>query len=176
MNDMYTILWAPWRLKYIQSVSKDKTVGKCLFCEIVKKDDKEAYIIHRGRYNYIVLNAFPYTTGHVMIVPYKHVGSIEQLDNETLVEMIELLKMVIGVLKEVYAPDGFNIGFNIGRAAGAGIEAHVHLHIVPRWIGDSNFMTIISATRVLPEALEDTYNKLKSSIRKYISRGHERSR
>ncbi len=168
MGNAYTILWAPWRLKYIQSVSKDKTISKCLFCELVKKDDKEAYIIYRGRYNYIVLNAFPYTTGHVMIVPYKHVRSIEQLDDETLVEMVKLLKIIVKVLKETYAPDGFNIGFNIGRAAGAGVEAHVHLHIVPRWVGDSNFMTIISATRVLPEALEDTYNKLKSSIKKYV--------
>lgn len=163
---MRTILWAPWRSVYIKSITRDKKDQKmCLFCELQKKNDDEAYIVYRGSKNYIVLNAFPYTTGHLMIVPYRHVSTIEELDDEEILEMIKLAKLMIKILKKEYRPDGFNIGINIGRAAGAGIEGHIHLHIVPRWVGDSNFMSIIANTRVLPEALDETYKKLKNRVK-----------
>ncbi len=166
-----TIIWAPWRSSYIKSVSKasKKPKSRCLFCDLKNKDDDDVYILFRGSRNYVVLNAYPYTTGHLMIVPYEHVDTVEKLDDETLIEMMKLMKFMIQVLREEYNPDGFNIGINIGRAAGAGIEDHVHLHIVPRWVGDANFMSTIASTRVLPEALEDTYKKLKNRIRVHMT-------
>jgi len=172
MTCLRTIIWAPWRSSYVKSVSKTskKHKSQCLFCDLKSKNDDEAYILLRGNRNYVVLNAYPYTTGHLMIVPYEHVDTVEKLDNETLIEMVKLMKFMIQILREEYNPDGFNIGINIGRAAGAGIEDHVHLHIVPRWIGDANFMSTIASARVLPEALEDTYKKLKNRIKIYTTK------
>ncbi len=134
----------------------------CLFCSLSKQEDgPENLILHRGERAFVVLNRYPYTNGHMMIVPYAHKPSLEGLENETLHEMIRLAAAALGILREAYNADGFNLGGNIGEAAGAGIEEHVHLHVVPRWRGDTNFMATTAQTRVLPESLEETYQILK---------------
>lgn len=157
-------LWAPWRFAYVSDAAK-KTKDTCIFCDFIKQDnDKGNLIVYRGKYSFIILNRFPYNPGHIMIVPYRHVSSLEILTRDEMIEMFNLVKISLKILREVYSPDGFNIGVNIGRVAGAGIESHVHIHIVPRWNGDANFMQVISNTKVLPEALEDTYNKLKQKF------------
>ena len=156
---MFKILWNPWRYEYIKTTTKPNKT--CIFCELLKQRDEEAYILHRGKYSYVVLNAYPYNSGHLMIVPYKHVGTIEELDQETIIEMMNFVKKSIRVLREAFTPDGFNIGINIGRAAGAGIPGHVHIHVVPRWVGDSNFMAIIASTKTLPISLDETYTILR---------------
>ncbi len=161
------ILWTPWRMQYIKSTLEKS--GKCIFCELPKKDDEEALIVYRGKYNYIVLNAFPYNSGHVMIVPYRHVSSIEDMSDEELSETMKLLRMTLKVLREEYKPEGFNVGWNIGRAAGAGIPGHVHVHVVPRWAGDANFMTVTAGVKVLPEALNDTWKRLRRGFERLTS-------
>ncbi|ABN70072.1 histidine triad (HIT) protein [Staphylothermus marinus F1] len=158
---MYRILWNPWRYEYIRSTLKPKRI--CIFCELPKKKDNEAYIVYRGKYSYVVLNAYPYNSGHLLIVPYKHTPSIEDLEPEILTEMIELLNRSIKALRKSFTPDGFNIGLNIGRAAGAGVEEHVHIHVVPRWVGDSNFMAIIASTKTLPISLQETYRIIREN-------------
>ncbi|MEM1626308.1 MAG: HIT domain-containing protein [Sulfolobaceae archaeon] len=158
------ILWAPWRLKYILS-SASKRMEECLFCRVLKEnDDRKNYIVYRGKLSYIILNAFPYNPGHVMVVPYRHVPTLELLDDNEGLELFQLVQLSLKVLREVYNPDGFNIGVNIGKVAGAGIESHVHIHIVPRWSGDTNFMPVFGNVKVIPEALEDTYEKIKKVI------------
>jgi len=151
-------LWAPWRMKYIL---KEKKEG-CIFCEKPKENqDKKNYILYRGKFCFVILNAFPYNNGHLMIAPYAHIKNIEELNNNTLIELMSLCQKSITVLKERMDPQGFNIGINISKVAGAGILEHVHLHIVPRWEGDTNFMPVISDTRVIPQYLSETYNLLK---------------
>jgi len=153
------ILWAPWRIKYIL---QEKPKG-CIFCIKSKESkDEENLILYRAKYNFVMLNLYPYNNGHLLIAPYRHVPSIEQLNSDELKEMMLLAKGCLLVLRDVMKPDGFNLGFNIGRVAGAGIEEHVHMHIVPRWNGDTNFMPVIGDTKVIPEALKDTYKKLRS--------------
>ena len=154
-------LWTPWRYAYVTTA--DKTPG-CVFCEQQKKNDREAWIVHRARHNFIILNTFPYTSGHVMIVPYEHVDELQKLPPETTAEMMELCRRMEGVLREVYRPEGINLGMNIGKAAGAGVAGHVHMHMLPRWTADSNFMGTVGETRVLPEALETTYKRLKEEL------------
>jgi len=162
------VLWAPWRLKYILSTSTKKS-EECLFCRVIREDnDAKNYVVYRGKLSYIILNAFPYNPGHLMVVPYKHVPTLELLDYNEGLEIFQLTQLSLRALREVYNPDGFNIGVNIGRVAGAGIEAHVHIHIVPRWNGDTNFMPVIGNVKVIPEALEDTYTKLKKAIEKVM--------
>lgn len=158
---MYQILWNPWRYEYIRSTFKPKK--KCIFCELPKRKDEEAYIVYRGKYSYVVLNAYPYNSGHLLIIPYKHVPLIEDLETDTINEMMKLVVKSIKVLRESFAPDGFNIGINIGRAAGAGIEEHVHIHVVPRWVGDANFMAIIASTKTLPISLQETYRIIREN-------------
>ncbi len=158
---VYNILWNPWRYEYIKSTVK-REKKKCILCEIPSRRDDEAYIIHRGKHAFIVLNAYPYNSGHVMIVPYRHVPSLEDLSDEEFLEITILLKKILRTLREAFNPEGFNVGVNIGRAAGAGIEEHVHIHVVPRWIGDSNFMAVIGNTKTLPVSLEETYRILKT--------------
>ncbi len=154
-------LWAPWRIKYILM---EKPKG-CIFCLKPKEErDEENLILYRGRTCFVMLNMFPYNNGHLMIAPYRHVPSIEQLTDEELLELGILAKAMLKLLRKVMNPDGFNIGFNIGRVAGAGIEDHVHMHIVPRWNGDTNFMPIICDTKVIPEGLFDTYRRLKEAL------------
>jgi ATP adenylyltransferase len=151
-------LWSPWRYKYIASV--DKT-NECVFCRINREQkDAENFVVHRARLNFIVLNLFPYTSGHLMIVPYEHKASLVDFDTATTTEMLELAKRSQLALEAEYHPDGFNIGMNLGRSAGAGVADHLHLHVVPRWSGDANFVSIVGETRVLPEDLAATYLKL----------------
>lgn len=167
MVHQFKILWNPWRYEYIKVIT-GKERGRCIFCEMPRKGDEEAYIIYRGKYSFIVLNAYPYNSGHVMIAPYRHVNTYEKLNNEEIMEISLLIKRILPVIREVFKPDGFNIGINIGRAAGAGVEGHIHIHVVPRWVGDSNFMSVIGSTKTLPIALEETYRLLKSKwIEKY---------
>lgn len=155
MNHLFT----PWRMTYIKS---NKTQNGCVFCNALAEDDSaENLIVFRGERAFVILNRFPYTSGHVMVLPYAHQPTLEALDPETRAEMMELTTQVTHVLTELYAPQGFNVGINLGEAAGAGIEAHIHIHIVPRWVGDVNFMTAVGETRVLPEVLEETWRRVK---------------
>src|SRR5262249_20158206 len=129
----------------------------CIFCKVIAESlDEQNYIVHRGSLNYIILNLFPYTSGHIMIVPYEHQASLAPLDEPTTTEMMELTKKVQRALESEYRPDGFNIGINLGHSAGAGVAEHLHLHVVPRWTGDANFVSVIGETRILPEELSDT--------------------
>lgn len=151
-------IWAPWRMTYIEDQSPPTG---CLFCErISDKNDSEDFILKRGEHSYVLLNRYPYTNGHMMIVPYQHVPSIEQLDQACLTEIMRFAQEALSVLRDIYGAQDFNLGINIGEAAGAGIVEHVHLHLLPRWVGDTNFMATTSQTRVIPEALEITYERL----------------
>ena len=160
------LLWAPWRMKYVKYAAVVRPVGECIFCkardEIGK--EKENLVLYRGRSALVMLNLFPYNTGHLMVVPFKHVPSLEQLSNEELTELFVMVKRCLKLLRRVYKPDGFNVGVNIGRVAGAGFEDHVHVHIVPRWNGDTNFMPVIAGTKVLPEAIEECYRELSKHV------------
>ena len=154
-------LWAPWRIKYIRSPKHDG----CIFCDFPKeKRDREKLILYRGEHAFVIMNNYPYNPGHVMIAPYRHVGRWEDLNDEELLEIMKLSQLVIKALKRAMNPDGFNMGVNLGRVAGAGIDDHVHLHIVPRWNGDTNFMPVVDDTKVIPESLDETYNELKKEI------------
>jgi ATP adenylyltransferase len=151
-------LWSPWRMKYIQ---RHEHVPGCVFCTAVELPDGPGnLILARGELAFVILNRFPYTSGHLMVVPFEHEASFELLEPAVHTEIMGLLTRAMGVLRAVYNPDGFNVGANIGASAGAGVADHVHFHIVPRWGGDANFMTTLAQTRVLPEALEDTYLRL----------------
>lgn len=154
-------IWSPWRAQFIQS--KEKPAG-CIFCDAVKKQDgAENLIIARSKLGFVILNRYPYTSGHVMVVPFQHVPSYEELDQPTRSELMELINQATGVIRKVYQPEGFNVGANLGLPAGAGVASHIHFHIVPRWIGDANFMSTVGEVRVLPEELEETYRKLKDA-------------
>lgn len=155
-------LWTPWRYSYITSGEP----GACVFCEMQKLgDDHRAWIVFRGEHNFIVLNAYPYTSGHSMVVPYQHLDRLTKLAPEAATEMMLLTQRLEKALVEVYRPDGINIGMNVGKAAGAGIAGHIHMHVLPRWIADANFVSVIGETRVLPELLETTYARLKEALR-----------
>ena len=157
-------LWSPWRMEYIESNHKE---NGCVFCNAqAKRDGAENLIAYRGRLSYVILNRFPYTSGHLMVIPFVHKPNLEELDSETRAEMMELTSRCTTKLGSIYRPQGFNVGVNIGEAAGAGVQEHVHIHIVPRWRGDTNFMSSVSGTRVLPEALEDTYKRVKAAFEK----------
>jgi ATP adenylyltransferase len=155
-------LWTPWRYRYIAQVGKH---DRCVFCDALAAGDDAAHlIILRGKKNYIILNRFPYTTGHVMVVPFAHFSELRDCDPETLGEMMALAQRVQLALESVYHPEGYNLGMNLGRCAGAGVQGHIHLHVLPRWSGDANFMTTISETRVEPEELSTTYEKLRAAL------------
>jgi ATP adenylyltransferase len=155
-------LWTPWRYRYIVDASKN---DGCIFCEVIRvNDDEKMLVVFRGTKNYIILNRFPYTSGHVMIVPYEHVSDFAALDGQTASEMMLLAQRAKAALEESYHPEGYNLGMNLGRAAGAGVLGHVHLHVLPRWCGDSNFMTVTGETRVEPEDLATTYQKLRAAL------------
>jgi ATP adenylyltransferase len=157
-------LWTPWRYAYVSAA--EKTVG-CVFCDAPKKnDDAKTYIVHRGEHGFIILNAYPYTPGHVMVVPYEHLDELRKLPTDAANEMIALSQRMETVLRELYHPDGINLGMNIGKAAGAGIAGHIHMHVVPRWVADSNFMSVVGETRVLPETLEVTWKRMKDAMNK----------
>jgi ATP adenylyltransferase len=153
-------LWTPWRFQYVTQAGKS---DQCVFCAKAAVDpahSREHLILHRGHRNFILLNLFPYTTGHAMIAPYAHVGNLEDLEAGTLIEMMELAQKLQSALKACYNPEGYNLGMNLGKCSGAGVANHLHLHVLPRWTGDSNFMTVLAETRVQPEDLFTTYDKL----------------
>ncbi len=150
-------LWAPWRMEYIK---KAKEEG-CILCQKpLENSDTANYILHRGRKNFVIMNSYPYNSGHLMVAPNRHIANLEELTDEELDEHYRLVRQGILVLKQVLKPEGFNIGMNLGRIAGAGVDKHIHTHIVPRWSGDTNFMPVIADTDVVNEALEETYKKL----------------
>ena len=150
-------LWAPWRMEYILS----KKTKECIFC--LDKDevqDKTKLILSRSSLSFVIMNRYPYNNGHLMVAPFKHLPAIEDLDEDTVLDMFMMLKKSMNILRTCLRPEGFNVGINMGRVGGAGIEDHLHIHIVPRWNGDTNFMPVLGEVRVMPEHLEDTYNKL----------------
>ena len=153
-------LWTPWRYQY---VTKAGGADECIFCAAVADagHDRERLVVHRAARNVVMLNRYPYTSGHLMVVPHEHVASLDGLPDETLVELIRLARLAEKHLRAVYRPEGLNLGFNIGRSAGAGIANHLHLHALPRWTGDTSFMTAVGETRVLPEDLEVTWERLR---------------
>ena len=156
-------LWSPWRYRY---VSADSPGEECVFCAAAAgTEDAKTHVLLRAERNFVLLNLYPYTTGHVLIAPYQHVRSLSEADAETLEEMMRLAQRMEAALREVYRPDGFNLGLNIGESAGAGIPGHLHLHLVPRWAGDVNFMTAIGHTRVLPEDLDTTHAKIGAALK-----------
>jgi ATP adenylyltransferase len=157
-------IWAPWRLEYVKDASKDKE-SECIFCAALDAADDEAkLIVSRGERCFVILNKFPYTNGHLMVAPYEHIAELQGLDEETLAEMMSLAQRGIAALETSYAPHGYNVGFNQGRVAGAGVEHHIHMHVVPRWGGDTNFMPVLGDTRVMNQTLEDSYATLKGAF------------
>jgi ATP adenylyltransferase len=155
-------LWTPWRYAYVSGT--EKTTG-CVFCNAVKeKDDADALVVYRGKNCFVILNAFPYTPGHVMIVPYAHLDELQKLSTDAAHEMIALSQRMEAVLRELYRPDGINLGMNIGKAAGAGIAGHIHMHVLPRWIADANFVSVVGETRILPETLEVTWERMRNAM------------
>ena len=159
-------LWTPWRYAYITGA---KEAQGCVFCHSKdEQDDRKAGIVHRGEHCYICLNAFPYTSGHVMVIPYEHLDELRKLPREAAREMMDLCQRTETVLRNLYHPEGINLGMNIGAAAGAGIAGHVHMHVLPRWIADANFMTVVGETRVLPEALDVTWERMKKEFERQL--------
>jgi ATP adenylyltransferase len=156
-------LWTPWRYQYI---SKTDVPGECIFCAAAKDPDhdRESLVVHRAERNFVILNRYPYTNGHLMVVPYEHVATIEDVADEALVELIRLARESEKHLRAIYRPEGLNLGMNLGHCAGAGIVGHIHMHVLPRWTGDANFMTVIGETRVLPEDLGTSWEKLKRAF------------
>ena len=155
-------LWSPWRMKYLEGNNKQEG---CVFCKAQEMPDSaDNLIAYRSEHAYVILNRFPYTSGHLLVNPYQHVTTLEELDPKTRAEMMELASRCTTVLKSIYKPQGFNIGVNMGAAAGAGVPEHIHLHVVPRWSGDTTFMTTLGQTRVLPEELEVTYERMKNGF------------
>jgi ATP adenylyltransferase len=154
-------LWSPWRYQYISTAAPS---DECIFCAKIRENrDEQNFIVHRARRNFIILNLYPYTSGHLMVVPYEHVATLEEAGGETLAELIELARLAERHLGSIYRPRGVNLGMNIGECAGAGVAGHLHMHVVPRWPADANFMTVVGETRVLPEDLPATYAKLRAA-------------
>jgi ATP adenylyltransferase len=157
-------IWTPWRYQYMKEVTSGKQ-PECIFCDaLARKNDAETLIVHRGARAFVILNRFPYTSGHVMIVPYAHVAELHLCEAAALGEIMRLAQRVEITLRENYKSDGMNLGMNLGRAAGAGVIGHLHLHALPRWMGDSNFMTVVGETRVHPEDLSTTYERLSKAL------------
>jgi ATP adenylyltransferase len=166
-------LWTPWRYAYVTAAGK---ISGCIFCDLPKLgDDAKARIVLRGEHCYIVLNTYPYTPGHVMVVPYEHLDELQKLPAPAAQEMMALAQEMERVLRQLYRPDGVNLGMNIGKAAGAGVAGHIHMHVLPRWVADTNFVSVIGETRVLPESLEMTYERIKGVLQSQPSpeRGFE---
>ena len=156
-------LWAPWRLQYIKNADRMNEEG-CIFCDLPAEDrghDRDNLILHRGKLSFVIMNRFPYNNGHLMVVPYQHTGSLERLSAEERLELMDLVARSVAVLQRAFSPHGFNIGMNLGRTAGAGIDEHLHFHIVPRWNGDTNFMPVLADTKVISAGLMETYDRLK---------------
>jgi len=159
-------LWAPWRMDYILGKKPDE----CVFCKEPKENkDKKNFILHRDKRCYVIMNIYPYNNGHLMVIPYKHVEDLESLPDATLAEMMALTKKCCTIMREAMKPQGFNVGINVGDAAGAGIKEHLHIHIVPRWHGDTNFMAVMDDTRVMPQHLKESYDLLLGGFKKLAS-------
>jgi ATP adenylyltransferase len=157
-------LWAPWRMEYINSAREGE--GGCIFCDLpAEGDDEKNLILTRGEKAFVILNKFPYNSGHLMIAPFRHVGEVEKLEDDEAVDLHHLMQKSLKALKEAMTPDGFNIGMNLGQVAGAGMPDHVHWHVVPRWSGDTNFMPVVGETKVLPQGIVDSYEKLRRVLR-----------
>lgn len=155
-------IWAPWRLRYVKDAKKS---DECVFCAKPEMgDDREALIVHRGERCFVILNLFPYTNGHVMVTPFEHIGRFQDIEPAVTAEMMDLSKRAMRRMEEVYEPEGFNVGLNQGRVAGAGVEGHIHLHVVPRWAGDNNYMPVLADTRVMPQSLEESYDALEGGF------------
>ena len=163
-------LWAPWRMEFI---CQEKPEGVCIFCEILSESrpSREKLVLHVGKLGCVVMNRYPYGHGHLMVMPIRHVGDLTELSNEENAELSSLLQTCLVVLREAMQPHGFNIGLNLGKAAGAGIEEHLHWHVVPRWFGDINFMALVSEVRSIPEHLAVTYDKLRPLFEKHLGQG-----
>lgn len=160
-------LWTPWRYRYVTTDADSGTKRKeCVFCRILgsENSDRKNLIVHRAENNFVILNRFPYTSGHSMVIPYAHLGTLSQAPAATLQEMTVLTQKLEGLLRSLYKPDGMNIGMNIGQAAGAGVAGHIHMHAVPRWIGDNNFVGVIAETRTVPEDLDVTWERLSAAF------------
>jgi ATP adenylyltransferase len=158
-------LWTPWRHQYMVQAQSGKQPD-CIFCDAASRtDDENTLVVYRGQKVFIILNRFPYTSGHVMIVPYAHVAELNLCAPEALAEMMHLAQRLEVVYKSVYRPDGMNLGMNLGKAAGAGVAGHIHLHVLPRWFGDANFMSVTAETRLHPEELSTTYKKLSAAFK-----------
>jgi len=155
-------LWSPWRSKYIESFKNEQSNGSCIFCDAVEKDitDMSNLVVHKSKNSFVMLNLYPYNNGHLMIVPKRHIGKIELLNEKELHELMDEIMLAEKVLRKVYEPQGFNIGANLGRAGGAGIEEHIHFHILPRWNGDTNFMPAIGEVKVISQDLAETKKRL----------------
>jgi len=157
-------LWTPWRYAYVSGTEKS---AECVFCRAAKaSDDEKNHIVYRGENCFVILNAFPYTPGHVMIVPYAHLNELQKLPVDAANEMMALSQRMETVLRELYHPDGINLGMNIGKAAGAGIAEHIHMHVLPRWVADANFLSVVGETRVLPEMLDVTWERMQKALTK----------
>jgi ATP adenylyltransferase len=155
-------LFTPWRYAFVSSAH---AASDCLFCELPKvQNDEKTLIVHRDKHCFVILNAYPYTTGHVMVVPYQHVDQLQRLSSEAAQEMMELTRKLEGILRELYHPEGLNLGMNLGKAAGAGIAGHIHMHVLPRWTADANFISVIGETRILPEELATTYKRIRAKF------------
>ena len=158
-------LWTPWRYAYVTGT---ESVSGCIFCNAPKESDEKARIVHRGTHCYVILNTYPYTNGHVMIVPYAHLDQLQKLPTDGAQEMMVLTQKMETVLRALYGPDGINLGMNIGKAAGAGVAGHIHMHILPRWVADANFVSVIGETRVLPETLDVTWERIRQELEKIV--------
>ena len=155
-------LFTPWRYAFVTTAHK---AGGCLFCELAQaNDDQKALIVHRDKHCFVVLNAYPYTSGHVMVVPFQHTAELAGLSEAAAQEMMTLTRRLESILRELYHPEGLNLGMNLGKAAGAGVAGHIHMHVLPRWVADANFMTVIGETRVLPEDLATTYRRIREKF------------
>ncbi len=159
------VLWSPWRYDYIKGGGTESSTG-CVFCDILKSSasDEEKFILKRAEFNFVILNIYPYTSGHLMIVPFDHIADLDAAPKQITDEMMDLLKRAQTAIREVYQPDGLNFGMNLGKAAGAGVAGHFHMHALPRWVGDVNFMTAVGQTRTIPEDLRATYERLKGKF------------
>ncbi len=162
-------LWAPWRYRYIEDLYK-LNENRCIFCiDRNEEPSEENLILYKSKHSFLIMNYFPYNCGHLMVAPYKHVSSLEQLSSEELSDTMSLIAFSLKLLKKTLKPEGFNVGMNIGKAAGAGVEGHVHVHVVPRWVGDTNFMPLIGGTKVIPQLVTETYRRIRNEIENYFS-------